>query len=59
MVDGTIEQAHFKEVDLSKLPKVDPFAGAIKKTVHRLSLIDGTLEEVEITVLPAIGGNKK
>lgn len=59
MVDGTIDRIDFKAIDLSKLPKPDPFSGAIKRTVERLSLVDGGLEEVEITVLPSIGGNKK
>lgn len=52
LVDGTSEGACFKKVDLSKLPKPDPFAGAATKTVLRGSLIDGAVEEVEIVVLP-------
>lgn len=52
LVDGAIEETCFREVDLSKLPKPDPFAGATTKAVLRGSLIDGTVEEVKIVVLP-------
>lgn len=52
IVDGTIEKVNSGEVDLSKLPKLDPFVGAVTKTVQRGSVIDGTVEEVEVVVLP-------
>lgn len=52
LVDGTIEKVNFGKVDLSKLPKPDPMDGAVTKTVQRGSVIDGSVEEVEVVVLP-------
>ena len=52
LIDGTIEQGSFNEVDLSKLPRLDPFKGAVIRTEKRGSLVDGTVEEVTIVVLP-------
>lgn len=54
LVDGAIEATCFKKVSLSKLPKLDPFVGAVTRIEQRASLIDGTVEEVEIVVLPPI-----
>lgn len=50
------EEVPVRSVQFSdlRLPRLDPMAGAVKKIVERASLIDGAIEQVEITVLPPL-----
>lgn len=59
IVDGKIEKICYKVVNLSELPNPNPFVDAVSKTENRLSLIDGTIEEVELVVLLPIRGRRK
>ncbi len=51
-MDGSMEPGNFSVVSNIKLPKIDVYAGAKVVKVQRASLMDGSMTEQEMTVIP-------